>query len=351
MESLIITSERINDRGFRLLSDGADVTDYLRNPVLLYDHTRRDYQNNKDIILPIGKVNNLRLNGKQWVGDPEFDNDDEFANKVASKYSKGYLNAASVGIEIIEISEDPELMEKGQTLPTVTKWKLKEVSITDIPANADAVKLTYEGKTILCLNGKGDHAEMKNFFNSTINKTESTMKKTIVALNATGLVDLPENATDELVANTLGAVTGQLSAMKTELSQKDAEIVRLKQEAAEAKTQGLKERATTMVEAALSAQKIVAAQKDSYITLASQSEETFKSTKTILDGMKGYESVNGKINNTTQNADLSAKTKKEKVELWNQYQKDGELAELKASSPDEYTELYKAKFGKEPKNI
>lgn len=342
MTPITITNERINSFGYRLLTDGGDVTDYLKNPILLYDHVRRqEGHNDKDIILPIGKLNDLKKEGGAWVAVPEFDQDDEFANKVASKFLKGYLNAASVGIEIIEISEDPELMEKGQTLPTVTKWKLREVSITDIPANADAVKLSYQGKTML-LNGKQDADEVKSFFNKT---PIQNMKKLIALLNATKLVALHDTAPEGEVEAAIGIVTAKLSAKDAEIAEQGAEIARLKKEAADAKVAGLKDRATTMVEAALSAKKIVAGQKDSYITLASASEEGYNATKAILDGMKGYEPVMGLIKST----DLSGKSKKELAEMYNKLHREGGLEDLKANDPEEYKLVYKAKFNKEPK--
>jgi len=337
MTPIIITTERINSFGYRILSSGGDVSDFLKNPVLLYDHTRRERgENNKDIILPIGKLNDLKQENGSWTGVPEFDQDDDFANKIASKYNKGYLNAASVGIEIIEISEDPELMEKGQTLPTVTKWKLKEVSITDIPGNADAVKLSYQGN-FLTLNGRQDADEVQKFFKP---KQTTSMKKSIVALNATGLVELPDTATDELVESGIKAIAGKLSAKEEEIATLKKDNDRLKAEAAEAKTAGLKERATTMVEAALSGKKIVAEQKDSYITLASASEESFKATKAILDKAKPYEAVHSRIEDAT----LSSKTSKELVTMYDAMHKDGSLAQLKADKPEEFKLLHAAKF-------
>lgn len=164
MNSIVISTERLNSKGFRIISDGGDISDYLKNPVLLYDHTRRTTENSKDIILPIGRINNLRLVNKAWIGDPEFDMDDSFARAIANKFQKGYINASSPGIEIVEVSAEPNLMVPGQALPTVTKWKLREVSITDIPANADAVKLSCNGKEIVC-NAKNNLVELSHFFN------------------------------------------------------------------------------------------------------------------------------------------------------------------------------------------
>lgn len=175
------------------------------------------------------------------------------------------------------------------------------------------------------------------------------MKKLIMLLNATKLVALHDTAPEAEVEAAIGIVTAKLSAKDQEIEAKEAEITRLKKEAADAKVAGLKDRATTMVDAALSAKKIVAEQKESYITLASASEEGYTATKKILDGMKGYEPVMKKITGGAATADLSGKTKKELVEMYDQYYKDGELTSLKAEHPETFILVYKAKFGKEPK--
>ena len=287
---IIITDDSVlNSYGFRVLSEGGDMSLFEKNPVMLYDHVRRYDDNDKDIILPIGRWQELKRLGTQWVATPVFDMDDEFAQKVASKYEKDILNMASIGFEAIEWSTDPALMLPGQTGPTVTKWVLKEVSITDIGANPNACKLTYQGKTIE-LNDKTNPDELSDFFNSN-KSTETTMKKVIAALNGSKLVTLNEAAGEELVAAGVETLVQQLSAKDSVLSAKDAEIARLQNEAKEAKTAALKDKATQLVESALSAKKIVAAQKEKFVSLASATEEGFTAVKEMLDSMKGFEGV------------------------------------------------------------
>ena len=54
----------------------------------------------------------------------------------------------SMGADILELSEAPEHIAPGQTRPTVSKSKLREVSVVDIGSNDDALRLTYEGKAL-----------------------------------------------------------------------------------------------------------------------------------------------------------------------------------------------------------
>lgn len=179
-------------------------------------------------------------------------------------------------------------------------------------------------------------------------QTDATMKNSIVALNATGHVKLPETATDESVATGIKAVGLALSAKEQEITQLNAKITSLEKDAADAKVASLKDRATTMVEAALSANKIVADQKESYITLASASEEGFAATKSILDKMKGYEPVGARLSDKKgeQTADFSTLSATERKEKWDALHKDGTLATLKAENKEAYDLLFAAKFSK-----
>jgi len=139
---LVLSTEDVNRYGYRVLTSGIRTENFLRNPVLLYDH-------NLFSDLPIGKVENLRVENGKLVGDPIFDEDDERARMVKAKYDKGMLNAASIGIQILKTSESPDDMVAGQTRPTVVECDLLEVSIVAIPANPNAVKLSLEeGQTL-----------------------------------------------------------------------------------------------------------------------------------------------------------------------------------------------------------
>ncbi len=338
---IVLTGDSvINSYGFRVMTAGGELTDYLKNPVLLYDHTRRHGENDRDIILPIGKMTDLRSDGSRIIGTPEFDLEDKFAAEVSRKYDKDIMNMASIGFEAMEWSTEPELMLPGQTLPTVTKWKLKEVSITDIGANPNACKLSHQGFT-LTLNAATRREDIEAFF-KTQQPTNPQMKKVIAALNNSKLVNLSEASGEELVAEAVTTLSAQLSAKDQTIAAKDAEINRLKTEAQAAKENALKERATSLVESALSAKKIVAAQKDNFINLASQSEEGYKSVKQLLDSLQGYQPVvpqlsGGPVELPTSKAEL--------VKLHDKYAK-GE-ASWKELSEDQIKQIWKAKHGKE----
>lgn len=139
--TFILSDESVNSLGSRILTSGIDLTRFLTNPIMLYNHEREQ-------VLPIGKWENVRKAGTQLLAEPFFDMDDSFARAVARKVERGILNAASVNVRILELSDDPSLYLPGQSLSTVVKSELVEASIADIPGNKNAVKLFSDGKII-----------------------------------------------------------------------------------------------------------------------------------------------------------------------------------------------------------
>ena len=128
-------------------------------------------------ILPIGRIDNLRVEGDSLIGTPVFDETDDFAKKIKAKWDGGFLRMVSAGLDPIETSTKPEFMLEGQKKATVTKSRLVEVSIVDIGANDDAIALYRDGELInLSLNSEFlNNAETA--LNNNLNETE--MKTTI----------------------------------------------------------------------------------------------------------------------------------------------------------------------------
>lgn len=137
MKEAIITTEAVNCYGGRVLTEGIDLSQYERNPVLLWMH-RRSWEPGA---MPIGRVENLRRDGDMLIGTPVFDQNDPFAKQIAGKWENGFLRMCSAGLEIMETAADPALVLPGQTRETVTRCKLIEVSIVDIGGNDEALQL------------------------------------------------------------------------------------------------------------------------------------------------------------------------------------------------------------------
>ena len=89
----------------------------------------------------IGKWENIRIDKDKLIADAVFYEDDELSVNVKNKVEKGFLNACSIGFNVIE-------MQQINGVDVVTKCELYECSICDLPSNKNAVKLYYNRRQI-----------------------------------------------------------------------------------------------------------------------------------------------------------------------------------------------------------
>ena len=122
------STETLDRQGEIVTADGWDTAEFEKNPVFLLAH---DYR-----ALPIGKVTKIVTDEGGLLADVIFDHDDETARQVESKFSRGFLNAVSVGFQPIEM-EIPQGKNPGP--PRHTKKALLEISAVAVPANPDAL--------------------------------------------------------------------------------------------------------------------------------------------------------------------------------------------------------------------
>ena len=136
----LLSDESVNRYGFRVLTAGIDLSGFLKNPVMFYNHNRST--------LPIGIWENVEVKQGKLLADAVFDDADAdaFALQIQSKVEKGIINMTSIGFDVLEVSDDAALLVPGQKRSTVTKSALLEVSITDIGANKNAIRLSFPGK-------------------------------------------------------------------------------------------------------------------------------------------------------------------------------------------------------------
>jgi len=110
-----------------ILPEGGDVSNYVKNPILLYNHGGSG----------IGRLENIALEEGGWYADIMLDPDSVDYNKknLLARVELGTLNMVSIRY----ISRDREENEFGGY--TFKKWELIEVSLVDIPANPNAEKV------------------------------------------------------------------------------------------------------------------------------------------------------------------------------------------------------------------
>ena len=303
MNEVVISTSAVNSYGFRVLTEGIDTSQYERNPILLWMHNR-PMRGTKDEVLPIGRVENLRKEGDKLIGSLVFDSADDFAKQIESKWQNGIIKMVSAGLEVISTDESPELMLPGQTGTTITKSKLKEVSVVDIGANDEALALYHKGEMLLL--SDGNH---KNIDFLTINKKQRKMKKIAIQLG------LAEGATESEILAKVAGIQNENKTLKDA-----AEKVR-------------KEAIVNLVATAQEAGKFGADKKEHFVKLGM--EAGFESLKTTLECMHIPSKPSDFINPNSGD---------KKWETLSDVPAE-ELANLKESNPQEYARLYQKEYG------
>ena len=244
----IINTENVNSYGYRILTDGIDYAQYMRNPVVLFMHERgvNAYKGSE----VIGRCTRLYKEGTTLIAEVEFDEQDEFAKKIAGKVERGYIRMASMFAEIQEVSTQPQHILEGQVYETVTACKLIEISIVDIGGNDNALKLSKDGKPF----------QLKKI----VTNTSNNMDIKVIAL----ALGMGENSKEE-------AVLSALHNLKADKEKAETEVVALKKTISETRTA----EATTLVDKAISLGLIPQALKESQLK---QFEADFDGQKAVL---------------------------------------------------------------------
>lgn len=313
----IITTSGLNCYGGRVLTSGGILTQFEKNPVLLYMH-RRGFDGKT---MPIGRIENLRIDGDKLIGTPVFDEKDEFARQIGQKWEDGFLRMFSAGIEIIETSAEASLMLPGQTRPTITKWKLEEVSIVDIGGNDEALRLSYQGKILNLFAGEDsdvlpilsdkEHSEGPESGLTNINQknNNNSMNKEILQL-----LGLTETASEQEAVNALRL---------------------LKEKADKAESLQLAS-INALVDGAVAERRITSDKKEHFVNLGKTSG--IEALRTTLELMQPQRKPTEVIQPRGSAPERGSYAKLSEVPA-------SEVASLKESNPTEYARLYRAEYG------
>lgn len=214
----ILHDDTVNTKGFRMLTEGADLSVFERNPVMLLNHD--------DWVLPIGRWENVRKEGNKILAEAVFDDKDEKALIVSGKVERGFIKAASIGAWPVESSEDPALMLPGQKYPTVTKWVVREASLCTIGSNHNALALYDKENKRVDL----DNKEMLiKLFDSGANSNSLNIYKSMSKV--TELLKLSDNANDGAIADEVRKIVSLNETLSKEngtlKTDKDALVLKL----------------------------------------------------------------------------------------------------------------------------
>lgn len=264
-----ISDETVNSYGTRVLTTGIGTGNYLKNPIVLWNHTR-SWSDKNDQVLPIGKCIKLWEKAGELFAEIELDETDDFAEKIARKIGKGIISACSISLDIITTSENPKTLIQGQTRPTIIESSLREISIVDLPANKSCVKLYDQGCEINFSDSENEHfllpllntknMNFKEEVQGLLNLKEGDENQVIIALKEV----IRQNKEAAKLKEEHTTLSGQLDAY--ELKEKEAHTAKI----------------ASLVDEAIKSKKILASQKETYISLA---EKDFTSTESILSAM------------------------------------------------------------------
>jgi hypothetical protein len=263
------------------------------------------------------------VEGEEMFAEPMVDVEgSEFDKELAGKVERGIVNAASIGITILEVSTDASLLKEGQTFPTVTKCLLREISLCDIPSNKNAVRLFDREGTEIQLSENGEGMPMPKINNK--QETFSEMDKEI--LKSVGLSD---NAT-------LAEAVAVLQHSKIEMAKLKAENDTLRN----AQKSAQKVEAEAMLSEAVTDGRLDATTRESWANLF---DKDFDAAKTALGTMKKA----AKMTDFAKPGQSSLKDGKYNGKTYKEMMRQDEkgLANLKANDIETFKELYKAQYG------
>lgn len=304
-----LTNDSLNSYGTRVLTDGLDIEQYNRNPVLLWMHQRGQV---------IGTLTDLRREHGEITGLLNFDEASELSQRCKKQWEFGSLRMVSVGIDILEWSDDPNLAVEGQTMATITKSKLTEVSVVDIGANDDAIRLNYQGQQLNL--SAGGACPLPSLYNQS-NQPQSTypteMDTKVLALK----LGLPEGADETAIYAKIDEIKATSTEVETLRAEKEAVIQR---------------EVEALVDGAVAEKKIELKMRDHFLQLGKSVGAD--NLRTTFQSMSPREKLSATLNSLGQAVQPKTYAKLSDVP-------SEELMQLRESDPDHYKQLYKAEYG------
>ncbi len=323
MKRIVISDESINSYGFWVMTDGIDLSAFLKNPVMLWNHNRGGLGVTSDQ-LPIGIWKDLRIENGVLTGEPVFDENDEFAVKIKQKYESGILNACSIGFEPLEWSDAPEMLKKGQKVATVTRCLLLEISICDIPSNANATVVLYDDDNKVI--------NLSDLPNKAIGpKINNNMPKEIALT-----LGLDENASPQACVNAITELKSEIAsheATRQNLEEENRQM-RLRLKAIDdAAAEAQKKEVVNLLNDAVKSGRIDATARPKFEKLFELDHEAAKTALAALPERKPMEAKPA----GTGDSDLCKMS-------WEELDKSDRLLELKTKYPEIYQQKFDEKF-------
>lgn len=313
-----------NTYGFSILTEGIDLTRFLKNPVMLSDHWNSNYN-------VLGKWQDVKKEGTVLTGVPLFDTEDQDTAKIAGKVEREFINACSMGI--IFNRENLSIIAGKVVL---TKCELVEVSIVPVPSNANAVRLMHEdGKPM-------EENEIQELSLSVIpgmknpeqNLNIDNMKKVILSVAAFIALGFDSKAfpKEGIEENELEAKILSLSEKATRLEVENQALKLAAKQAKEAQEAAVKLAVEKKVKLAITEGKFGADKEADMVALGLASESALD---TLISAIPAKQNFSGGVTTPSGNGAVVVKSMDEFEKLSLEQQ----LA-FKNDNPEEYKKLF-----------
>lgn len=130
----IITTDAVDDDDEVLLPEGMRANEFKKHPIILWHHDRTK---------PIGKAMEVSEVSNGWQMRGVFGST-PLATDVYTLVKEGIVRGVSVGYKVLPGgSREPSAKDRARfgdrVRRVINKWSLREVSVTAMPANMDAV--------------------------------------------------------------------------------------------------------------------------------------------------------------------------------------------------------------------
>lgn len=310
MRFVLTDSTHANSYGFRTAIEGLNLDRFRNNPVMLYAH---------DDEKVIGRWEDIRVENGRLTAEAVFDTDDAEAALIAGKVERGFLKGCSIGMIVHEMRE-----VNGELV--ATQSELLEASVCAVPADANAIALYDQNRRRL---SAADVKEMLLKFDLNHDKMEKQNQQA----EQLKIDELTQANQGLAAANE--SLTAELETAKATIADREGHIEKLEAQIAQME----QERIESYLKTAAADGRIEQSEIEHFTKLA---EADFDAVKAILDSRSNKPQTRLAAVTAGAKAEVSAA-------VWDKMDREGKLAELKATDRARFEELYKAKFGAEYK--
>ncbi len=323
MDRITLCTESVNVYKYRVLVKGCDLSLFDKNPVMLWMHIRGKI---------IGKWKDVKIEDGKITAEPVFSSNDD-GQHYKKLYEDGMINMASIWVMPLKWSDDPKIKLEGQTLPTVTHWKLKEGSLVDIGGDENAMKL---------VDVNGDEFKLSDFKNPTENFNSKTDMKNLALF-----FKLSDSASEAAILEQVQKMSDERADLTQKLADKTQEVDKLTTKKEELETK-LAEQTKADFTALLNepTRKLTEPQKATYNKLFDANPEA------ATEAVKALPTYKKKLSNVPESEEEVDESRKAWT-LADYMEKDPKAAEeMKLKDQPRYVKLFKAQYGgKEPTNL